>query len=77
MTLDNARIKKWSDFANAFLRQYKYKNIPLQSHVHNIKCLRPIFSMDLHNILSLVNQKHIVRHYTIWVDTFRWSNIEL
>jgi hypothetical protein len=24
MTLDNTRIKKWSDLANAFLRQYKF-----------------------------------------------------
>ena len=24
MTLDNTRIKKWSNLANAFLRQYKF-----------------------------------------------------
>jgi hypothetical protein len=24
MTLDNTRVKKWSDFADAFLKQYKF-----------------------------------------------------
>jgi hypothetical protein len=26
MTLDKTRIKKWSDRANAFLKQYKFNN---------------------------------------------------
>jgi len=33
--------------------------------------------MDLHNIMSLISQKHSVKYYVVSVDTFKWSNIEL
>jgi hypothetical protein len=50
---------------------------PLQPHVFNIKCLHPIFFMDLHNILSIVSQVHNFRHHAVWVGTFKSLNVEL
>jgi hypothetical protein len=46
---------------------------PLQPDVFYIKCLHPIFSMDLDDILSLVSQDHSFKHYVIWVGTL--SNV--